>query len=62
MFLNGERLDPETDGRWDPRPSVREEEPGLGDLIKEFDFSQEPREPLILPEHPPPGPASIPGT
>jgi len=62
IFLNGERIDPETDGRWDPRPSVREEEPGLGDLIHELDFSQEPRKPLILPEHPPPGPASIPGT
>ena len=61
-FLAGQRLDPATDGRWDPRPSVREDEPILGDLTVEFDFSQEPREPLILPTRPPPGPASIRGT
>jgi len=47
-FLGGQRLDPKTDGRPDSRPSVREYEKILGDLIKEFDFDQEPREPLIL--------------
>jgi phospholipase C len=47
-FLEGQRLDPETDGRPDPRPTVREEVDILGDLQKEFDFSQEPLPPLIL--------------
>ncbi len=51
-FLGGERLDPKTDGRPDPRPDVREAEPILGDLRQDFDFSQEPRAPLLLPEHP----------
>jgi phospholipase C len=51
-FLEGQRLDPETDGRWDPRPTVREEVPILGDLIREFDFSQRPRRPLILSPNP----------
>ncbi|HEY7282902.1 MAG TPA: alkaline phosphatase family protein [Actinomycetota bacterium] len=62
VFLHGRRLDPRTDGRWDPRPSVRENDPVLGDLSRELDLSQSPRPPLILPEHPPPGPASVPGT
>jgi phospholipase C len=62
VFLHGQRLDPKTDGRWDPRPSVRENDPALGDLTKELDLSQSPRPPLILPEHPPPGPASVPST
>jgi phospholipase C len=47
-FLGGARLDPETDGRPDPRPTVREEAPILGDLALEFDFDQEPIPPLIL--------------
>jgi phospholipase C len=47
-FLGGQRLDPETDGWWDPRPTVREELKILGDLSKEFDFTQEPIPPLIL--------------
>jgi len=47
-FLGGERLDPKTDGRPDRRPTVREDWKRLGDLTKEFDFRQEPREPLIL--------------
>jgi phospholipase C len=47
-FLDGQRLDPETDGRPDPRPTVREEVDILGDLAREFDFSQEPIEPVIL--------------
>jgi phospholipase C len=47
-FLDGQRLDPATDGRPDPRPTVREEVDILGDLAREFDFSQEPIEPVIL--------------
>jgi phospholipase C len=57
-FLGGQRLDPRTDGRPDPRPAVRENSSLLGDLTREFDFSASPRRPLILPEHPPSGPAS----
>ncbi|HEY8756281.1 MAG TPA: alkaline phosphatase family protein [Candidatus Dormibacteraeota bacterium] len=60
-FLGGARLDPATDGRPDPRPTVREDVPLLGDLTSDFDFSQPPRSPLILPPYPPPGPASSPG-
>ena len=60
IFLNGQRLDPATDGRPDSRPSVRENMPQLGDLLREFDFSQPPRPPLVLPVNPPPGPASLP--
>jgi hypothetical protein len=48
-FLGGQRLNPRTDGRPDPRPDVRETEPGLGDLIRDFNFSQRPRPPLLLP-------------
>ncbi len=49
-FLSGERLDPVTDGRPDPRPTVRENVPILGDLTSDFDFDQPPRPPLVLPE------------
>jgi len=52
-FLGGARLDPSTDTRPDPRPAVREEVPLLGDLKNDFDFSQEPRPPVILPLYPP---------
>jgi phospholipase C len=62
LFLGGQRLNPANDGRPDPRPVVREEVPILGNLLSEFDFSQKPVPPLVLPEHPSPGPASIPGT
>jgi phospholipase C len=55
VFLNGERLDPATDGRPDPRPGVRENAPVLGDLAGDFDFNQAPRPPLILPPRPPRG-------
>ncbi len=51
-FLGGARIDPKTDGRPDPRPDVRENAPVLGDLTQDFDFSQTPAPPLILPEHP----------
>jgi phospholipase C len=47
-FLNGQRLDPATDGRADPRPTVRENVPGLGDLQHDFNFNQKPRRSLIL--------------
>jgi phospholipase C len=57
-FLGGQRLDPKTDGRPDPRPGVRENAPLLGDLRNGFDFSQLPRPPLVLPTNPPPGPPS----
>ncbi|HEV3070483.1 MAG TPA: alkaline phosphatase family protein [Solirubrobacteraceae bacterium] len=59
-FLGGQRLNPATDGRPDPRPSVREDAPGLGSLLSDFNFNQQPRAPLVLPAHPAPGPASIP--
>jgi phospholipase C len=59
-FLRGQRLDPRTDGRPDPRPHVRETSPFLGDLVSDFDFTQRPRAPLLLPVHPAPGPASTP--
>jgi phospholipase C len=51
-FLGGQRLDPATDGRPDPRPTVRENVPILGNLVNDFDFDQPPRRPLLLPEHP----------
>jgi phospholipase C len=47
-FLGGQRLDPATDGRPDPRPTVREDVDILGDLADAFDFTQEPLPPLIL--------------
>jgi phospholipase C len=52
-FLGGQRLDPRTDGRPDPRLDVREDEPILGNLLSDFDFSQTPRSPVILPVNPP---------
>jgi phospholipase C len=51
-FLGGQRLDPKTDGRPDPRPDVRENESVLGDLTSDFDFTQKPRPPVLLPLHP----------
>jgi len=52
-FLGGQRLDPRTDGRPDPRPWVRDAMPQIGDLAQDFDFHQKPRPPLLLPLHPP---------
>jgi phospholipase C len=53
VFLNGQRLDPTTDGRPDPRPlPIRETQAVLGDLLNDFDFTQNPRQPLILPALP----------
>jgi len=51
-FLDGQRLDPLTDGRPDPRPTVREDVPILGNLVSDFDFNQAPRPPMILPTNP----------
>jgi phospholipase C len=58
-FLSGQRLNPRTDGRPDPRPAVRENVPILGNLVNDFDFNQTPRAPLPLPF--PPNVAPIPG-
>jgi phospholipase C len=59
-FLAGARLNPATDGRPDPRPDVREAAPGLADLSNDFDFSQQPLPPVLLPPYPEPGPPSTP--
>jgi phospholipase C len=48
LFLGGERLDPDTLSRPDARPTVREEVQILGNLLREFDFSQEPLPPVVL--------------
>ena len=60
LFLAGARIDPSTDGRPDPRPDVRENASQLGNLVLDFDFTQPPHPPLVLPLHPGPGPASVP--
>ena len=52
VFLGGQRLDPATDGRPDSRPVVRENASILGDLANDFDFTQAPRKPVLLPEFP----------
>ncbi|MEO7087019.1 MAG: alkaline phosphatase family protein [Gemmatimonadaceae bacterium] len=52
VFLRGQRLDPATDGRPDPRISVRESASMLGDLSMDFDFTQAPRAPFLLPGPP----------
>jgi phospholipase C len=51
-FINSQRLDPQTDGRPDPRPTVREDVPVLGDLAQDFNFNQPPRPPLVLSTNP----------
>jgi phospholipase C len=51
-FLGGQRLDPATDGRPDPRPTVRENARILGDLTTDFNFNQQPRPAMLLPAHP----------
>ena len=51
-FLGGQRIDPATDGRPDPRPDVRENEKILGNLVDDFNFGQAPRAPVILPVQP----------
>jgi len=57
-FLGGRRLNPRTDGRPDSRPTVREESSAVGELASDFNFSQNPRAPVILSPKPEPGPAS----
>ena len=52
-FLGGQRLDPKNDGRPDPRPDVRENARILGDLTRDFDFTQKPRPPMLLSDDPP---------
>jgi len=59
-FLYGARLDSRTDNRPDPRPDVREDQPILGNLAADFDFSQRPRPPVLLPTNPPTDSPSIP--
>jgi phospholipase C len=51
-FLHARRIDPRTDGRPDLRPDVRENAKILGDLVRDFDFRQKPRRPVLLPPHP----------
>ncbi len=48
LFLDGERLDPNTLSRPDSRPTVREEVGILGNLLREFDFTQDPLPTLVL--------------
>ncbi len=48
-FLTSQRLNPKTDGRPDPRPNVRENQPILGNLLRDFNFKQKPRKPFLLP-------------
>ena len=52
-FLAGRRIDPADDGRPDSRPYVAENASELGDLLSDFDFTQPPRAPFILPLYPP---------
>jgi hypothetical protein len=52
LYMGGQRLDPQTDGRPDPRPTVREDVGILGNLLREFDFTQEPLPKLILDPNP----------
>ena len=59
-FLGGARLSPQTDGRPDRRPDVREEEPILGNLVQDFDFNQAPRPPVLLATNPPTDSPAIP--
>jgi phospholipase C len=51
-LLGSSRLDPNTDGRPDPRPTVREDISVLGDLRRDFDFNQKPLAPVVLPQYP----------
>jgi phospholipase C len=52
LFLSKERLNPRTLSRPDSRQTVREKVPILGDLLREFDFGQDPLPPLILDPRP----------
>ena len=59
-FLGGSRLNPKTDGRPDPRPDVREDASILGNIANDFDFTQAPRPPVLLPTNPPTDSPTIP--
>jgi len=48
-FMGGARLNPHTDGRFDPRPDVREAAKRLGNLIFDFNFSRHHRRLLLNP-------------
>ena len=48
-FLGGQRLNPRTDGRPDSRLDTRENKRALGNLVRDFNFNQKPRPPVILP-------------
>jgi phospholipase C len=48
LFLGGQRLDPKTDGRPDPRPTVRENVKALGNLLRDFSFTQDPLPSFVL--------------
>jgi phospholipase C len=48
LFLSSARLDPDTMSRPDSRPTVREKVRILGNLLREFDFTQDPLPPLVL--------------
>jgi phospholipase C len=52
-FLGGARLNPATDQRPDPRPDVRENARQLGNLVRDFNFAQAPRPPVLLATNPP---------
>jgi phospholipase C len=51
-FMKGQRLNPATDGRPDSRPDVRENMAQLGNLVKDFNFKQKPRAPVVLSTNP----------
>jgi phospholipase C len=55
-FLGGARLNPRTDGR----PDVRENAKQLGRVVRDFNFSQPPRKPFLLPTNPPADSPTIP--
>jgi phospholipase C len=52
LFLGGARLDPDTMSRPDSRPTVREEVDVLGNILREFDFTQDPLPPVVLDPRP----------
>ncbi len=60
VFIGSQRIDPKTDGRPDPRPTVREAARTLGDLRTDFDFAQPPRPAVILPVQPSGPPKALP--
>ena len=52
-FLRGARLDPAHRRAARSAADGAREVPQLGNLVSDFDFTQKPRPPLILPLHPP---------